>query len=208
MNRGVLVDSRIGNPFSNNWSYLSWNFFLNFFTNKYPYFICSRDFFSSSMKMGSHISSLLKNFFFQILYKLAPMSSFFKISAKLQVTNPTHEQIKLVQSSIKSTQVWSSIKNFSFQANPMPANPIDSNHLSLKLWLEINRALEASWKYLNNHVWWGFVKLYFRVLFILLMLDYLQGIMRMGIPIVWRWWIMLTHNCGSWIMHHPQKCIW
>jgi hypothetical protein len=34
----------------------------------------------------------------------------------------------------------------------MPANPIDSNHLSLKLWLEINRALEASWKYLNNHV--------------------------------------------------------
>jgi hypothetical protein len=67
--------------------------------NGYPSFFCSRDFFSSSMQMGSHIFSLLKNFYFQILYKLVPMSSFFKISMKLQVVDPTHEQIKFAQSS-------------------------------------------------------------------------------------------------------------
>jgi len=57
------------------------------------------------MQMGCHISYLLKNFSFQILDKLVPMFSFFKIFMKLQVANPTHEQIKFVQSSIKSTQV-------------------------------------------------------------------------------------------------------
>jgi hypothetical protein len=41
---------------------------------------------------------------------------------------------------------------FFFVTNPLLANPIDSNQLSLKLWLQINYALEASWKYLNNHV--------------------------------------------------------
>jgi hypothetical protein len=45
-----------------------------------------------------------------LLYKLVPMSYFFKIYMKLQVIDPTHEQFKYVQSSIKSTQVWSSIK--------------------------------------------------------------------------------------------------
>ncbi len=80
------------------------------------------------------------------------MSFFFKIFTKLQVVDPTHEQMKFVQSSIKSTQVLSSIKNFSFQKNPLLANPIDSNQQNLKLWLEIDHALKASWKYLNNHV--------------------------------------------------------
>jgi len=47
------------------------------------------------MQMGSHISSLLKNFLFQVFYKLVPMSSFLKIFVKLQVANPTHEKIKL-----------------------------------------------------------------------------------------------------------------
>jgi hypothetical protein len=42
--------------------------------------------------------------------------------------------------------------NSSFLTNPLPTNPIDSNKLSLKLWLEINCVLEASWKYLNIHV--------------------------------------------------------
>jgi hypothetical protein len=62
---------------------------------------------------------------------------------KLQVVDLTHEQIKIIQSSIK---------NSSFQTNPLPTNLIDSNQLSLELWLEINYALEASWKYLNNRV--------------------------------------------------------
>jgi len=96
----------------------------------------------------------------------------FSRSVKLfsQVANPTHEQIKYVQSSIKSTQLWSSIKNFFLKTNPLPTNPIDSKQLSLKLWLEINHALEASWKYLNNHVWCC-VRLYLCVLLILLMVD-------------------------------------
>ncbi len=55
--------------------------------------------------MGSHISSLFKNSSSQVLCKLVPMSSFFKISVKLEVVDPTHEQMKFVQSSIKSTQV-------------------------------------------------------------------------------------------------------
>ncbi len=188
--------------------WLVMNFFLKFSTNGYPFFLCSRDFFSIFMQMGSHISSLFKNSSSQVLYKLVPMSSFLKISMKLQVIDSTHEQIKYVQSSLKSTQVWSSIKNFSFQTNPLLTNPIDSNQLSLKLWLEINHALEASWKYLNNHVWWCCVQLYFYVLFILFMVDCLKGIMKMGVPIMWRWWVMLTCYYGPWIIHHPQKCMW
>jgi hypothetical protein len=43
----------------------------------------------------------------------------------------------------------------------------------LKLWLEIDHALKASWKYLNNHVWWCCVRIYSNFLFILLMMDYL-----------------------------------
>jgi hypothetical protein len=68
--------------------------------------------------------------------------------------------------------------------------------------------LEISWMYLSNLVWWRCVRLYFCVLFILLMMDCLQGIMKMGVPIVWRWWIMLTFYCGPWIIHHPQRCMW
>ncbi len=142
------------------WSNLSWDLFLKFSTNGYPSLLCSKDFFSSSMQMGSHISSLLKNFSFQVLWKLVPMFSFPKIFMKLQVADPTHEQIKYAQTSIKSIQIWSSIKNSSLKKNPLPTNPIDSNQLSLKLWLKINHALEASWKYLTNHVWWCCVKLY------------------------------------------------
>jgi hypothetical protein len=48
------------------------------------------------MQMGSHIIFLLKNSSSQILYKLVPMSFFFKIFVKLQVVDPTHEQIKFV----------------------------------------------------------------------------------------------------------------
>jgi len=190
------------------WFDLSWNFFLNFFTNGYPCLLCSRVFFSSFMQMGSHISSWFKNFFFQVLCKLVPMFSFLKIYVKLQLVDPIHEQIKYVQSSIKSTQVWNSIKNFSIWTNPLLVNPIDSNQLSLKLRLEINCVLETSWKYLNNHVWWCCVRLYLCVLLILLMVDYLQVIKRIGVPVVWRWWIMMTCYCGPWIIYHPQRCMW
>jgi hypothetical protein len=41
---------------------------------------------------------------FQVLCKLIPMSYFLKIFTKLQVVDPIHEQIKFVQSSMKSTQ--------------------------------------------------------------------------------------------------------
>jgi hypothetical protein len=182
---------------------LSWDLFIIFFTNGHPYLLCSRYFISSSIQMGSHIFSFLKNSSFQKIYKLVPMFSFFKISVKLKVVDPTHKQIKFVQSSIKSTQVWSSSKNFSFQKNPLLANPIDSNQLSLKLLFEINCALKASWKYLSNHAWWCCVKLYLCVLLILFMLDYLQGILRMGVSVVGRWWVMLTCYYGPWIIHHP-----
>jgi hypothetical protein len=57
------------------------------------------------MQMGSHKSSLFKKFYSQVLCKLVPMSSFLKIFMKLEVVDPIHEQIKYVQSSIKSTQV-------------------------------------------------------------------------------------------------------
>ncbi len=139
------------------WSTFSWGFFFKFFTNGYPSFFCSKNFLSSFMQMGFHISFLFKNFYSQVLCKLVPMFSFLKISMKIQVVDPTHEQIKYVQSSIKSTQVWSSIKNSYFWTNPLPTNLINSNKLSLELWLEINCPLEASWKYLNNHVWCGVV---------------------------------------------------
>jgi len=52
------------------------------------------------------------------------MSSFLKISMKLQVVDLIHEQNKSVQSSIKSTQVWSSINNSFLRTNPLPINPI------------------------------------------------------------------------------------
>ncbi len=87
-------------------------------------------------------------------------------------------------------------------------NPIDSNQLNLMFWLEINHVLEASWKYLSNHVWWCCVKIYLYVFLIQLMVDYLQGIMKMGILIMWRWWIVLTCYYGPWITHHPRKCMW
>jgi len=148
--------------------------------------------------MGSHISSLFKNSSFQVFCKLVFMFSFFKIFVKLKVVDPTHEQIKYVQSSIKNSSLWT---------NPLLANVIDSNQLSLKLWLEINYALEISWKYLNNHVWWCCVRLYLCVMPILIMVDYLQGLMRIWILIVWRWWVMLTCYYGPWIIHHPQICM-
>jgi hypothetical protein len=137
------------------------------------------------------------------------MFSFLNIFLQLHwVVDSTHEQIKSIESYIKSAQVWNSIQNSSLQTNPLPTNPIDSNQLSLKLWLEINHALEVSWKYLSNHVWWCSIRLYFCVLFIMLMLDYLQGIMKMGIIVMRRWWIMLTCYCGPWIIHQPQRCMW
>jgi len=97
---------------------------------------------------------------------------------------------------------------FFFRTNPLPTNPIDSNQLSLKLWFEINHPLEVSWKYFNNHVWRSCVKLYLCVLLILIMVDCLQGIMKMGILVVWRWWVMLTCYRGPRIIHHPQICMW
>jgi len=134
MGREVLVDSKVGNHSSKNWScligfiacvlhtliWLVMRLFFKFFANGYPSLLCSKDLFSNFMQMGSHISSLFKIFFFQVLCKSVPMSSFLKIYVKLQVANPTHEQIKFVQSSIKSTQVWSSIKNSFFRTNPLP----------------------------------------------------------------------------------------
>jgi len=136
-------------------------------------FFAQKFFFSRSMQMSSHIFSLLKNSSFQTIYKLVPMSSFLKIFVKLQVAYPTHEQIKYVQSSMKSTQVWSSIKNFSLQTNPLPTNPIDSNQLSLKFFLEINRALEASWKFLSIHVWWCYVSIFVSCSFYLWWIAYI-----------------------------------
>jgi hypothetical protein len=70
---------------------------------------------------------------------------------KLQVVDPTHEQMKFVQSSINQSKFEAPSKTL-ISKNPLLANPIYSNQLSLKLWLEINRALKASSKYLSNHV--------------------------------------------------------
>jgi hypothetical protein len=126
------------------------------------------------------------------------MFSFLKISMKLQVANPSHEQIKSVQSSIKSAQVWSSINNFF----------LEQIHCQPTQWIQVNHTLETSWKYLNNHVWWCCVKIYLRVLLILITVNCLQSIMKMGILVVWRWWVMLTPYFGPWIIHHPQRCMW
>jgi hypothetical protein len=70
---------------------------------------------------------------------------------KLQVVDPTHEQMKFVQSSINQAKFEAPSRTL-LSKTPLLTNPIYSNQLSLKLWLEINRALKASWKYLNNHV--------------------------------------------------------
>jgi len=128
-------------------------FLLKFYANGFPYILFIQQFFSSSfLQIGTYV------FFFQDLYETT-------ICRSNSWTNEFCSKFH------KSTQVWSSIKNFSFQTNPLLANPIDSNQLSLKLWLEINCALKASWKYLSNHVWWCCVRLYSNFLFILLMVD-------------------------------------
>jgi hypothetical protein len=146
MGREYLVDSKVGNPSSSSWSCLIrfiicvlhplislvLKLFFQILANGYPFLLCSRNFFSSSLQMGSHISSLFKNYFSQVLCKLVPIFYFFKIFVKLQVVNSTHEQIKFVQNSIKSTQVWSSIKNSSFWTNSLPTDPIDANQLNLR----------------------------------------------------------------------------
>jgi hypothetical protein len=148
---------------------LSWDFFFKFSTNGYPSLLCPKYFFSTFMQIGFHISSLFNKFFSRVFYKLVPMSSFFKIYVKLHwVVDPIHEQLKSIQSSIKSTQVWSSIKKFPLQTSPLLANLIYSNQLNLKFWFEINCDLETSWKYLSNHVWCCCVRLYFCVLLICL----------------------------------------
>ncbi len=114
---------------------------FKFYVNGFPYIFFAQElFFSSFLKISTHV------FFSQDL-------------CEIQVVNPTHEQIKSIKSSIKSTPVWSFIKNSSLQTNPLLTNQIDSNQLSLKLWLKINCTLEASWKYLSNHAWWCCVKL-------------------------------------------------
>jgi len=126
---------------------------FKFYANGFPYiFFVQKLFISSFLQIGTHV------LFSQNICETTSCKS-----------NSWKNQF--VQSSIKSTQVWNSKKNFSFQKNPLLANPIDSNQLNLKLWLEINCALEASCKYFSNHVWWCCVKLYFYVLFILLMVD-------------------------------------
>jgi hypothetical protein len=77
---------------------------FKFYVNGFPcIFFVHELFFLSFLQIGAHV------FFFQDLWKLVPMSSFLKIVVKLQVADPIHEQIKFVQRSIKSTQVWSSI---------------------------------------------------------------------------------------------------
>jgi hypothetical protein len=163
---------------------------FKFYANGFPYiFFVQELFFSSSLQIGTHV------FFSQDLYETKSCRSNSwtnQICSKLHKINPS----------------LNSNKNSSIRTNPLLANPIDSNQLSLKLRLEINTALETSWKYLGNHVWWCCVRLYLCVLFILHMVDCLQGIMRMGVLVVWRWWVMLTCYCGPWIIHHPQRCMW
>jgi hypothetical protein len=159
--------------------------------------------------MGSHLSFLFKNFFSWIFYKVVPMSFILKIYVKLHwIADPSHEQIKSVQSSIKINSSLKLHQKLSSPNKSIASQPIGSNQLNLKLWFEINHALETSWKYLSNHVWWCCVKLYLCVLLILLMVDCLQGMMKMGVPIMWKWWVMLTCYCGPWIIHHPQRCMW
>jgi hypothetical protein len=139
-----VVDSRICNPFSNSWicmigsiacvlHSLIWfvmRFISQIICEWIPIYFFAQETYSQVLCkwVPIYVLSLLKNFFFQILYKLVPMFSFFKTSTKLQVVDPTHEQIKFAQSLIKSTQVWSFIEFFFLQTNPLPTNPIDSNN--------------------------------------------------------------------------------
>jgi hypothetical protein len=95
----------------------------------YPSFFLFKKLLFKFYANGFPFFFLFKNSSFQILYKLVPMFSFLKISLKLQV-DPIHEQIKFVQSLIKSTQVWISIKNSHIRTNPLRTNPIDPNQLS------------------------------------------------------------------------------
>jgi hypothetical protein len=83
MGRKSLIDSKVGNLFSNS---------LILPDRTYNLCVAPNDF-------TCHETS------FQNLYKLVPMFFFLKLFVRLQVVNPTHEQIKFVQSSIKSTQV-------------------------------------------------------------------------------------------------------
>jgi hypothetical protein len=83
MGKKSPIDSRVGNLFSNS---------LILPNRTYNLCLAPND-------VTCHETS------FQNLCKLVPMSSFLKIFVKPQVANPIHEQIKFVQSSIKSTQV-------------------------------------------------------------------------------------------------------
>jgi hypothetical protein len=170
--------------------YLLKRLLLKFYENGFPYIFFAQELFlSNSLQIGTHV------FFPQDLCKTTSYKS-------NSWTNQTCSKLHKINPSLKLQQELF----FPSKSNASQPNWFKSSKFQALAWNQ--PCLGASWKYLNNHVWWCFVKLYFCVLFILLMVDYLQGIMRMGIPIVWRWWIMLTHNCGSWIMHHPQKCIW
>jgi len=148
------------------WSYLSWNFFLKFFANGYPSFFWSRDLFSSSFTNGFPYIFFAQELFFSSSLQIGTHVFFSQDLCEITSLKSNSWTIQYVQSSIKPTQVWSFINNFSLQTNPLSTNPTNSNQLSLKLWLEINHALKASWKYLSNHVRWCCVKLYFYVLFI------------------------------------------
>jgi len=93
-------------------------FLLKFYANGFPYILFSHQFFSSSfLQIGTYV------FFFQDLYETT-------ICRSNSWTNEFCSKFH------KSTQVWSSIKNYSFRTNPLLANPIDSNQLSLKLCLK------------------------------------------------------------------------
>ncbi len=136
-------------------SFLLKRFLFKFYANGFPYiFFAQEFFFSNSLQIGTYV------FFFQDLYKTTSCRSNSwtnEICSKFHKINPS---FKLHQ-------------EFFFPKNPLLANPIDSNQQNLKLWLEIDHALKASWKYLNNHVWWCCVRIYSNFLFILLMMDYL-----------------------------------
>jgi hypothetical protein len=116
---------------------------------------CHETFFSNSLQMDTHLF-IVQDTSFQILYKWVPIyilcsRIFFSNSIQIDThfyfflrslwNYKLQIQLKYVQSSIKPTQVWNSIKNFFLWTNPLSTNPTNSNQLSLKLWLEINRAL-------------------------------------------------------------------
>jgi len=152
---------------------LSWNFFLKLFTRGYPFLFAQE---TSSQVFCKWVPIFFfgsRIFLLKFSINWYPCLFFLNIFVKLQVANPTHEQFKYVQSSIKSTQVWTSINNFFF----------------------LNKSIT------NQPNWFKSIRLYFCVLFILLMVDCLQGMMRMGIVIMWRWWIVLV--CYLWVVDHP-----